>query len=394
MFCGNNELERNIKNSPQIGNELVKQDYIELFERILPALCNEYAPQTFYWPSSPSAGGGYVDVENEEIGDTHFYSPFSDYGKHKFRFCSEYGFESFPLMKTMKSVGDKDDMNPFSLVAENHQKSSLGNKTIIQYISENYLMPYNFEDLVYASQLFQANAIEFAVKYFRSLRPVCMGSIYWQLNDCWPCASWSSIDYFDRYKALHYYAKRFYAPVAIGVFLNGNKVRVNLANETRDDFNGKIVVSLRKTDFEIIKTETVEVSTKALTSRDVFEKEITPCDSYSNYIDVKLYDADGNLVSAQTELFVKPKHFKFIKPEISVEFEKYDNINTTCYVKSNVFAKDVYLDFENFDTTFSQNFFDITDDEVHTITFKSDKTVEELKENIRIKTVYNIGRNI
>lgn len=393
LFCGNNELERNIKNAPQIGTELVKQDYIELFERILPDLCEKYAPQTFYWPSSPSAGGGYHDVENEEIGDTHFYSPFSDYGKHKFKFCSEYGFQSFPAMKTMKSVGEEDDMNPFSLVAENHQKSSGGNRTIIQYISDNYLLPYNFEDIVYASQLFQANAIGFAVKYFRSLRPVCMGSIYWQLNDCWPCASWSSVDYFGRYKALHYYAKRFYAPVALGVFRDGNKIRVNLANETRNDFCGKVVVSLRNAENEIIKSETVDVSTNALTSEDVFAKEIIPCDIYTNYVDVKLYDIDGNLVSKQTEMYVKCKHFKFKKPEITVEFEKLDAVNTVCYIKSGVFAKDVYLDFDNFDIIFSENFFDITDKDVCEITFKTEKTVEDLKENIRIKTVYEIGQN-
>ena len=315
ILCGNNEMEEAVVNWGIGNSQLVKDDYIELYERILPEICKKYAPETFYWSASPSSGGGFDDPTCETRGDVHFWKvwhggvPFTEYRKHKFRFCSEYGFESYPSIKTIKSFCKKEEMNCFSRVMENHQKCKGGNKKILMYLADNYLYPTSFESLVYASQLLQADAIKYGVEHFRRCRPYCMGSIYWQFNDCWPVASWSSVDYFGRYKALHYAAKKFYAPVAMGLFFEKNNLTVNISNETMDDFEGEVRIFQSDANFNVICSYTKEISVKALSSTDVFSEEFVTKNIYGEYIYSELYDKNGNFIMRQTELFVPPKHF-------------------------------------------------------------------------------------
>src|SRR5699024_3600368 len=205
LFCGNNEMEEMIANQGKGESLLVRNDYVRLYEHVLPELCERYAPQTFYWPSSPSSGGGFDEPGNFARGDTHYWEvwhggvPFTTTRKKSFRFCSEYGFESFPSMKTIRTFCEEKDMNCFSRAMEDHQKCKGGDGTILRYLADNYLYPSSFEDLVYLSQLLQADAIKYGVEHFRRQRGYCMGSIYWQFNDCWPVASWSSVVSLGRY---------------------------------------------------------------------------------------------------------------------------------------------------------------------------------------------------
>jgi len=392
IFCGNNEMEWNFKKNPQrFGSKRQLEDYIELFERILPSLCQRYAPDVYYWPSSPSAGGGFLDVDKEEIGDTHFYDPVTDYENHMFRFCSEYGFEAFPPMKTIESFSEPKDWNAFSRVMDFHQKSRGGNKIIVENLSDSYLMPYRFDTFVYASQLFQADEIDRAVQHFRRIRGICMGSLYWQLNDTAPVASWAGLDYYGRYKALHYASRRFYGPVTLGMFMDGNTLRVNLSNETRADFQGKLSVKLCRNDLTVLEEAVCEVTEAALTSSDVFSKTYAPEDSYSSYLVATLYDATGKKVFQKTALFVKPKHFDFLKPNITVEFTKPDANTAKATVRTDVFAQKIYLDFAGFDCVLSDNFFDAAAAEPYEITFATEKTPEELTASLQIKSVYDIG---
>lgn len=392
LLCGNNEMERNFRNSPDLfGNRQLQEDYIELFERILPELCMRYAPDVFYWPSSPSSGGGYVDTDKEEIGDTHFYSPVADYEKHRFRFCSEYGFESFPPMKTIESFAEKKDLNAFSRVMEFHQKSRGGNRIIIENLSGRYLMPYDFPTFVYASQLFQADETDRAVSYFRRIRGTCMGSLYWQLNDTAPVASWSSIDCYGRYKALHYAAKRFYAPVALGLFTQGTQVTVNAANETMNAFSGHITVKLCRNDMSVIEETTVPVTIGALSSADVFSRNCSPEDPYANYVLAILYGADGNVVFRKTSLFVPPKHYRFEKPRIAVRLDEDGSGEFRASVTSDVFAMRTAIGFTGCDCVFSDNFFDISEPRAYTVTFRSELTPEALAGMLEIMSVYDIG---
>ena len=398
LLCGNNEMEEGVSCWGTVGDsQLVKEDYIELYERIFPELCEEYAPETFYWPASPSSGGGFDDPTCDTRGDVHFWKvwhggvPFTEYRNHKFRFCSEYGFESYPSMKTIKSFCKKEDMNCFSRVMENHQKCKAGNNKILMYLADNYLYPNSFETLVYASQILQADAIKYGVEHFRRNRGYCMGSIYWQFNDCWPVASWSSVDSFGRYKALHYAAKKFYAPVEMGLFLEENRLTVNVSNETMNGFTGEIRIYQSDSKFNVKKKYVKKINVDALKSSDVFSVEVEYENKYNEFIYADIYDEKGNFIMRQTELFVPAKHFEWLKPDVKVNVSDCED-GVMLKVRSNVFAKGVYIDFDGYDCILSDNFFDLTNENVYEIKIVTDYKAEELKKTMKILTVYDIGR--
>jgi len=417
LLCGNNEMEDMVLNDPAVGNsELVKKDYLRLYEELLPEICEKYAPQTFYWPSSPSSGGGFDYPQDPLRGDVHYWSvwhggiPFTDYRNHTFRFCSEYGFESFPSVKTINIFTEAEDRNIFSRVMEHHQKCRSGNGKIMSYMSDTYRYPTRFEDIIYASQLLQADAIKYGVEHFRRNRGICMGSIYWQFNDCWPVASWSSVDYYGRYKALHYAAKKFYAPVAMGLFLEHHgleekrQLAVNVSNETKEPFEGRVVVRMCRNDCSMITERQMEVTVPALTSEDVYTMIPEPEDVYSNYICARLYDREGRTVMEQTELFVPPKHYAWRQPQIRVTAVQETEASRETVpgklllqVQADCFAKGVYLDFKDVDCILSENFFDLTDrnPKVIRVQFMESETekgltAEELVQQVIIKSVYDI----
>ncbi len=397
LFCGNNELEANLAHNPDLfGSQRIHMDYLELFERILPDICEKYAPQVFYWPSSPSSGGGLLHIDDETKGDSHYWDiwfgnkAFAEIRTHNIRFCSEYGFQAFPCMKTIRSFAAEEDMNCYSRVFENHQKSGAGNSLMMTHLSRYYRFPYSMEQMVYATQLLQAEAMRCGVEYLRSIRGICMGSLYWQLGDCWPVASWSSIDYFGRWKGLHYAAKKFHAPVTIAVFCQESGVRVSLLNETREGFEGTLKVKLCTTDLEVLAEETLTVEAEPLSSTEVYDVRYEIEDPHSTFVCVELYE-EGCMLARRSEMFAAPKHFSLKKPNISVRFEQAGE-KVFAYIKADTYCKDVYLDFEHFDCRLSDNFFDLTDREEYRITIKTDRTVEELEKDLRILTVYDIGR--
>ncbi|MBE6674995.1 MAG: glycoside hydrolase family 2 protein [Ruminococcaceae bacterium] len=399
MWCGNNEMEEAILFWDDYGRDdpEVRADYLRLYEDIFPKLLKEYAPQTFYWQASPSSGGNFDDPKCVSRGDAHFWDvwhgnkPFTEYRKHKFRFCSEYGFESYPSMKTIRTFCEPKDMNCFSRVMENHQKSKSGNSKILMYLADTYLYPNSFEALVYASQLLQADAIKYGVEHFRRLRGYTMGSIYWQFNDCWPVASWSSVDSLGRYKALHYAAKKFYAPVSMGLFLENNALTVNVSNERTTDFSGSVKVYFSDTSFNVLKEFHKEINVSALTSKDVLTVDGTYENKYGEYMYAQLYDKDGSLIMTQTELFVPPKFFEWKKPSFSVDIQESEG-GATLTISADTFAKGVYIDFEDCDPTLSSNFFDLVNGEKYTVHIKTDTSAEALKSSLKILSVYDIGK--
>ena len=394
LLCGNNEMEDMILGGMQ-NNELVRQDYLRLYEHLLPELCREYAPDTFYWPSSPSSGGGFDDPGNFARGDTHYWKvwhggvPFTAYRQERFRFCSEYGFEAFPSMKTIRTFCEEKDENCFSRVMENHQKCKGGNGNILRYLSNNYLYPGSFENLVYASQLLQADAIQYGVEHFRRNRGYSMGSIYWQFNDCWPVASWSSVDYFGRYKALHYAARRFYAPIAMGLFLENGGLTVNVANETMSAFRGSVRLTVCRADMTELDRRECTVEVERLRSKDVLTYVLPELDPNSTYFAVDLFDENGAFVTRRVETLVPPKHFEWQKPTLTVAFTDVEG-GVEIAVSSDVFTRGVFIDFRDFDCVLSDNFFSLTDGEPYRVFAKTEKTAAELRENAVYKTVYDI----
>ena len=401
ILCGNNEMEEAICGweCADGHDPLVRSDYLKLYENILPEICKEHAPFISYTPSSPTSGGNFDLPQDYTRGDVHFWHVwngncnFDEYRKHKFRFCSEYGFESLPPFKTVNTFCPDDEQNLLSYTMESHQKHWHGNIKLLKYLAEEYQVPRNLEMTVYASQLNQANAIKYGVEHFRRNRGYTMGSIYWQLNDCWPVASWSSIDYFGRYKALHYFAKRFYQPIMLGLFNEADRIDISVANESLNSFTGYIKYGASKNDFTPIFEKEKSVSVSALSSLDV--------ESISNkefmgtrdvYFWCELYDKDGNLLSRNTELGIKPKHFKFLKPNISVSVKKKNDI-AYISVMASAFAKNVEVSFKNHDIVISDNYFDLISDTPYTVLAKTDLAETELLEEISLMSVYHISNN-
>lgn len=397
LLCGNNEMEWGLE-IWGVSTELVRADYLQWYEHILPDICAKYAPQTFYWQASPSSGGGFREPNNPDCGDVHYWEvwhgnkPFEDYRNYYFRFLSEFGFEAFPSMKTIEYFAKEQDMNMLGEVMENRQKCGVGTERILTYLSYNYLYPSDFENLVYASELLQADAIKYGVEHLRRFRGRCMGAVYWQVNDCWPGVSWSSIDYFGRWKALHYSAKKFFSPILISIHEDGFNTVFNISNETMEDFSGKVTIYVKDRDFNIVYSYENEVFINKLSALDIFEEDFTKYfegNEKERYVECILTDKEGNIIMTQTLLYVKPKRFNFKKPKLNAEIKK-EGRNIYITVRSDTFAKGVMVDFKNADLELSDNFFDITKPDGVTICADSDLQEEELLKNIMLKSVYDI----
>ncbi len=235
LWCGNNEAlgaigwyEESRKNPARYYI-----DYDRLNEGVLGKAVRELDPDRTWWPSSPSAGpADFSDNwHSDGRGDMHYWSvwhegkPFSAYLDVKPRFCSEFGFQSLPSRRMVASFAAPDQRNLTSPVVEHHQRHPRGNSLILDTMTRYFRMPSGFAATLYLSQVQQAMAIKTAVEWWRSLRPVCMGTLYWQLNDVWPVASWSSLEYDGGWKLLHYEARRFYAPLHLALVESGGEIR-------------------------------------------------------------------------------------------------------------------------------------------------------------------------
>lgn len=398
LICGNNEMELAVL-CWGVDSNLVRMDYLELYEKIMPEICYHLAPDVFYWPSSPSCGGEFDNPGDPCRGDQHFWKvwsegePFTEYRSQKFRFCSEFGFESMPSMKTIRTFAEPKDHNPFSQVMDNHQKCMFGTKNMVSYISQTYLYPSNFEKYVYTSQILQADAIKYGVEHFRRNRGCCMGSLYWQLNDCWPVASWSSVDYYGRYKALHYAAKKFYAPLLCALFYEDGNIVLNLANETLDVKEGTVKTYICRSDFTVLHEQTFDYKVKELSTTDIGAVSDKAVDNiYNCYFYADLFDKDGNFIMRQTLLFTEPKYFKFGNPNVQAEITDTED-GVTITLTAEQFARYVEVDFEDVDVVLSDNYVDITNNASVTLVAKTLCTAEELRQQLKIQSVYDIAMN-
>lgn len=403
LMCGNNEMEQFVKERTWVSKDSEVRDYIIMYERILPRIMKQYAPQIYYWPASPSSGGSFDDPRDENRGDVHYWDvwhgnkPFSEYRKFYFRYLSEFGFQAFPSKKTVETFTDDErDMNIFSYIMEKHQRNGAANGKIMNYMQQTYRYPESFETVIYASQLLQADAIRYGVEHFRRNRNEdrCMGAVYWQFNDCWPVASWSSIDYCQRMKALHYYAKRFFAPIMIsceeeGMINSGQElvrlpfgfnksIRLCVANETLKDETVTVKWQLRDKTAKVLRSESQEISVPSLTSVWLDKVELPDVDIYNEYVSYQAIK-NGEVVSEGTVIFSYPKYFRYENPNLCADIN--GNYIT---VKASSYAKSVEILNDNEDLILSDNYFDLNGDS---------KTVEVLSgniDNIRLRSVYDI----
>ena len=375
LWCGNNEMEQFAGSGLWIKAMRQKSDYIKMFQYIIPKVLKAEDPQAFYWPSSPSSGGDFDEPGDPSRGDVHDWDvwhglkPFTDYRNYLFSYVSEFGFQSFPCMETIESFTLPEDRNVFSYIMEKHQRNAAANGRIVTYLSQNYLYPATLDKLVYASQLLQAQAMQYGVEHWRRNRGRCMGAVIWQLNDCWPVASWAGIDYFGRWKALQYYARRFFAPVLVSCHEEGlvnqedisvntehidprKTARLNVSNETMEAFAGRIDWSLRRPDASVIEEGRFDVAVPALAAVWLPEQDFTKYGPYDCYYAYRLTDRAGHTVGEGSVLFCAPKHFRFQDPGLTVRLEGDEAVVTaSAYARSvevqcgpDVLLEDNYFD--------------------------------------------------
>lgn len=414
LICGNNEMEMFMAgaNSALINHrtwEFVPTyphhitDYVKMFEYILPAIVKENAPQTYWWPASPSSGGNFDAPNDENRGDNHYWDvwhgekPFTEYRKFFFRYASEFGFQSFPCLKSVEQFTLPDDRNIFSRVMERHQRNQAANGKILSYLSQTFRYPNSFDDLLYASQLMQAEAIRYGVEHWRRNRGRCMGAIIWQLNDIWPVASWASIDYYGRWKALHYAAKRFFAPVMISAEEEGElsqnpkineyhpaplekSFRLNVCNETLRDVTGEVVWALRTPDGAIVRQNQQTLTIPAMSAKWLDKVDCADASLTGHYVSFA-FVVDDVAVSEGTCIFCAPKHFEFVDPRLTVE-----TCGDTLVVTSHAYAKQVWLESEDADLLLDDNAFDMNPGT------KVVRVVKGTAEKVRVRSVWDLGR--
>ena len=376
LWCGNNEMEVFTSRGLWVRNMRQKADYIKIFQYIIPKLLKIEDPQAFYWPSSPSSGGNFDNPDDPNRGDVHDWDvwhglkPFTDYRNYLFSYVSEFGFQSFPCMETIQSFTRPEDRNLFSYVMEKHQRNSAANGRIVSYLSQMYLYPASLDGLVYASQLLQAQAMQYGVEHWRRNRGRCMGAVIWQLNDCWPTASWAGIDCYGRWKALQYYAKRFFHPVLVscheegllnqeGISVNTERIdpkktaRLNVSNETMAPFRGIVSWSLRRPDAAVIEEGTFDVEVPPLSAVWLPELDFTPYCPYDCYFSYRLSDTNGQFAGGGSVLFCAPKHFKFVDPHLTAGIDGGEIV-----VTASAYARSVEIQC-GADTVLDDNFFDM-----------------------------------
>ncbi|NLK45257.1 MAG: glycoside hydrolase family 2 protein [Treponema sp.] len=377
IWCGNNELlgafswyKESIENRDRY---LI--DYDRLNEGVLGKTIQELDPSRTWWPSSPSAGpNDFSDNWHQDgKGDMHYWSvwhegkPFEAYYDIKPRFVSEFGYQSFPSLESVKSYTDETQLNLTSPVMEFHQKNNRGNSIIIENFSRYYRFPEGFFNMLYLSQVQQATAIKTAVDYWRSIRPVCMGSIIWQLNDVWPVASWSSIEYCGKWKLLHYAAKDFFAPINVALFKKDNKIFVFAHNDTDIPYNANI--QLKNINFkgkELKKFESNIVIEKD-SSMKVFEMEVADFEADS-FLYAELNNKHG------TSLFIEePKKATLEKPEIKSVVNSKGNTEKSIEFEIELSCKNpaffVNIEAVNISGLFDRNFLTILPDKTEKLHF-------------------------
>jgi beta-mannosidase len=406
LWCGNNEdlgaiswYEESRKNPYRYVI-----DYDRLNEGVVGKVIKDLDPNRTWWPSSPSAGpSDFSDNwHNDKRGDMHFWSvwhegkSFEEYYSIKPRFVSEFGYQSFPSLSTVATYAQPSMWNLTSVEMEHHQKNPRGNSIIIENFSRYYRFPTNFEQMLYLSQVQQATAMKMAIEYWRTTMPHCMGTLYWQLNDNWPVASWSSIDYTLKWKLLHYAAKRFYAPaLPIAYQKEDGKVEVYIVNDGPKGIeDAKLSVKFCTFDGQKLGKQEYRLTIDAKSSTHMCTidlKKKPKIDRQKTFIYLKLKSDD--LYIENCLLLDKPKACQLCDPGIETHIEKASGgflVTVSCTHP----AFEVALDAQDLKGVFSDNLFNIRPTAQKVVFFKTHESITALqfKEKLKVFDVFSSSK--
>ena len=396
LWCGNNELEAMAplwKPYAALGGWVKK-----FFWELLPAWVNGLDSQTPFISTSPTGSAYLKGVTSDAVGDTHLWQvwhglqPLNFYRKRMTRFCSEFGLESLPSMAAVRSFAAPADHDLSSLVFNVHQKCIGGNQKILYYLLSQYRLPKKFSQMLYLSQLTQAECVRDATEHWRRNRGRCNGSLYWQLNDCWPVCSWAGIDYLGRGKALHFAARRFNEPVAVSIENEGRRAKLYVINDTREARKLRVTWQLMDFEGKVIKSQTIgPVTAQALASRAVAELQFNKRLSVNPrklVLRVQLKDGE-DVISTRAMLFGKPKHLPLPICNFSAKVQVRDGV-AFITAKSDRFAPSVMIDSRLAEGDFSDNFVDFFPNEPVRFTFRTDESAAKIQASLRFTAAGNI----
>jgi beta-mannosidase len=399
IWCGNNEIETAWAHwgwKDRLPN-FIWDDYVKLFVRLLPEVLDEYDPSRVYWQSSPSSNF-QDDSDSQRIGDVHYWQvwhaekPYKEYEKQFPRFMSEYGFQSFPELETVKTYTTEDDRKSIETpIMLAHQRHPRGNQLVRAYMLREYNEPKDFESFLYVSQVLQAEGIKIGAEHFRRIMPRNMGSLYWQANDTWPVASWSSMDYFGRWKALMYYTKRFYAPLLVSPHVDdGGMLNVTVVSDAPETKTARLVLTLIDLSGKVLSSKEFDLTVEPLKGKSYFTQKASEflggADERNAFLLVEL-KIGGQTVS-QNEYFFRPfKELSVSRPAIKTAIsQSADGFKIT--LATDRLARAVYL--SGFpDGFFADNYFNLIPGRPVEIEFRpgTKTSLEEFRRRLKVRSL-------
>jgi beta-mannosidase len=441
LWCGNNEIDEAWRNwgwqrRHGIGSAdsaRIWRDYEKLFHELLPSVVAEHDPGRPYVPSSPRFGR--ADPRSLVEGDSHYWGvwhdgePFEAYREKVPRFMSEFGFQSFPAFESVARFIHPRDMSAESEAMLAHQKHPRGNETIREYMSRDYRMPGSFRDFTYVSQLLQAEGVRTGIEAERRAMPYCMGSLFWQLNDCWPAVSWSAVDYYGAPKALYYAARGAYAPILVSPVVEDGAIRVHVVSDLGDTFEGELVLEIVDFAGELVWARRIGVAVPPRSSACWFEESLERAlrgrDERAVFLDAELVGSDGraarNLLyfARPGDLDLPPVEYVSCSPPVimnarrsrareadgrpgppsagagaaAVRYCSHQRGRVhVVEIESDVLVKNLWLDAGDIRGYFSDNYFDVVPGERVSVAFLTDERRTDMFPYIRLTSLVDTYR--
>ncbi len=403
LWCGNNEVETAWHHWGWKQNLPAKlwDDYKKLFHGVLPEVVAEHDPSRAYWPSSPSSNLE-EDANSQSMGDVHYWEvwhaskPFSEYETLHPRFMSEYGFQSFPSIETVNAYTVPSDHDIQSPVMLAHQKHPRGNQLIREYMLRDFPEPKDFESFLYVSQVLQAEGIKVGAEHLRRQMPHNMGSLYWQLNDCWPVASWSSMDYFGRWKALQYYARRFYSPLLVSPRFNSGAIDLHIVSDHSEPVRARLVVTLFNFDGRSLLTVGKEVHISPLRGdpyMTVYVKELLGGHDPKDVFVLSELKLSGRVVSNNLHFFRPFKELTLAAPRVTTDVAATRG-GFKVTLTTDKLARAVYLSAPGPVGSFTDNFFDLIPGRPVAVEFRTRgrARLEDFRKGLKVRTLVDAFR--
>lgn len=394
LWCGNNEVEEAWRHWGW-SKKYDKKNWIayqKIFHKVLAEVVEENNPEVRYWPSSPHSNSLDEDPRDITRGDLHYWAyrgprlPINEFKKKKNipRFISETGFQSFPEFESVKKFSLPEDWELFSPVMIQHQKSNEGNSIIPDYMVRHFKAPKDFEAFIYQAQLMQEKSMRIAHEAYLRAKPYCMGALYWQINDCWPVASWATIDYYGKWKAQQYTMKKLFKPIVVSINNEGDDFTVHAISDKMKPTKGKLVSKIFKIDGTLIWENEQYVKLKPNESKLVvntsIKKILHGISEKEVYLRSYFVEKDKT-VANNHYLFVSEKDFRLLKPQITVKAEKAEKGYKLTF-KTNTFSRKVFLSIVGIEGFFHTNYFDLSPDRDEIIFFETSQNIKDIEAKI------------